>query len=391
MKLSFCTSTLQFTKNNRKQPSQQRQERHQRTARFFDYDEKRMTLEAKVVVEVEKEKEEPLVLDENNNNNNNNNNNKIKKKKKDILLVLDLNGVLFDRRRQTRNSNKRSSDSKDSGSSISRDACKPDAILGNFHVYNRPHLHEFIDFLLDNFTCAVWSSVQKHNLEMLVDHAWGKERRKKLLFVWGQDKCTSVGFFGDGSPAYHNKPVFLKETRRRIFWTHHKILLVDDSPYKALKNPQFTSIHPREWIAFGGGDENKGGYKDDELSENGKLRRYLEKIVEANESNVSLPRFIRQTPYYVCSDDDDDRNKEDEEKAAEKMAHVMRLLKLSSFDGDIHTTTTTKTTTVKKEKKAPSTSKIPVPRRVALASPPSSSPLTNGGNAHVSPRLRDRK
>jgi hypothetical protein len=186
--------------------------------------------------------------------------------------------------------------------------------------------------------------------------------------------------------------VFLKETRRRIFWTHHKILLVDDSPYKALKNPQFTSIHPREWIAFGGGDENKGGYKDDELSKNGKLRRYLEKIVEANESNVSLPRFIRQTPYYACGDDDDDRNREDEEKAAEKLAHVMRLLKLSSSDGDIHTTTTTKTTTVKKEKKAPSTSKIPVPRRVALASPPSSSsPLTNGCTAHVSPRLRDRK
>ena len=349
-------------------------------------------LEAEVVVEVEKEKEEPLlVLDENNKIKIN----KIKKKKKDILLVLDLNGVLFDRRRQTRNSNKRSSDSKDSSGSNSRDACKPDAILGNFHVYNRPHLHEFIDFLLDNFTCAVWSSVQKHNLEMLVDHAWGKERKKKLLFVWGQDKCTSVGFFGDGSPAYHNKPVFLKETRRRIFWTHHKILLVDDSPYKALKNPQFTSIHPREWIAFGGGDENKGGYKDDELSKNGKLRRYLEKIVEANESNVSLPRFIRQTPYYACGDDEDDRNREDEEKAAEKLAHVMRLLKLSSSDGDIHTTTTTKTTTVKKEKKVPSTSKIPVPRRVALASPPpppsSSSPLTNGGTAHVSPRLRDRK
>jgi len=368
--------------------------RHQRTARFFDHDLiKKMTLlEAEVVVEVEKEKEEPLlVLDENNKIKIN----KIKKKKKDILLVLDLNGVLFDRRRQTRNSNKRSSESKDSGSSNSRDACKPDAILGNFHVYNRPHLHEFIDFLLDNFTCAVWSSVQKHNLEMLVDHAWGKERKKKLLFVWGQDKCTSVGFFGDGSPAYHNKPVFLKETRRRIFWTHHKILLVDDSPYKALKNPQFTSIHPREWIAFGGGDENKGGYKDDELSENGKLRRYLEKIVEANESNVSLPRFIRQTPYYASGDDDDDdRNKEDEEKAAEKLAHVMRLLKLSSSDGDIHTTTkTTKTTTVKKEKKAASTSKIPVPRRVALASPPpsSSSPLTNGGTAHVSPRLRDSK
>ena len=133
-------------------------------------------------------------------------------------------------------------------------------------------MNEFIDFLLENFTCAVWSSVQKHNLEMLVDHAWGKERRKKLLFVWGQDECTSCGFFGDGS----HKPVFLKETQRRIFWSHDKILLVDDSPYKALKNMQFTSIHPREWIA--------SFIDDDELSENGKLRTYLEKVVEANAS-----------------------------------------------------------------------------------------------------------
>ncbi len=232
--------------------------------------------------------------------------NPTKKKKKDILLVLDLNGVLFDRRRRTRNSNKtiKPEEEKEELSTI----------LGNFQVYNRPHLDTFIDFLLENFTCAVWSSVQKHNLEMLVDHAWGKERRKKLLFVWGQDKCTSVGFFGDGL-----KPVFLKETRRRIFWTHTKILLVDDSPYKALKNPQFTSIHPREWIAFGDGDETrKSGYEDDDLSENGKLRRYLEKVVEANDANVSLPRFIQQTPYK-------NENKEDEEEA-EKLAHVMRLL-----------------------------------------------------------------
>ena len=231
-----------------------------------------------------------------------------KNNKKDILLVLDLNGILFDRRRKTRISNKSFLLSDDD-----KKEKTPDATLGNFHVYNRPHLNEFIDFLLENFTCAVWSSVQKHNLEMLVDHAWGKERRKKLLFVWGQDECTSCGFFGDGS----HKPVFLKETQRRIFWSHDKILLVDDSPYKALKNMQFTSIHPREWIASFG--------DDDELSENGKLRTYLEKVVEANASNVSLPRFIKQTPY----NNSNDKNKEDE-KEDEKLVHVMRLLSLSS-------------------------------------------------------------
>jgi hypothetical protein len=69
--------------------------------------------------------------------------NPTKKKKKDILLVLDLNGVLFDRRRRTRNSNKTSKPEEEKE--------ELSTILGNFQVYNRPHLDGFIDFLLENF------------------------------------------------------------------------------------------------------------------------------------------------------------------------------------------------------------------------------------------------
>ena len=76
----------------------------------------------------------------------------------------------------------------------------------------------------------------------------------------------------------HERRVFRRRVETGVFERDEaadllddtKILLVDDSPYKALKNPQFTSIHPREWIAFGDGDETrKSGYKDDDLSENG--------------------------------------------------------------------------------------------------------------------------
>ena len=47
-------------------------------------------------------------------------------------------------------------------------------------------MNEFIDFLLENFTCAsVGLAVQKHNLEMLVDHAWGKEEEEEVVVRLG--------------------------------------------------------------------------------------------------------------------------------------------------------------------------------------------------------------
>jgi hypothetical protein len=227
---------------------------------------------------------------------------------KSILIVLDLNGVLFDRIR------------RGSPEQLKMNANKlvPDGIFGPFQVFNRPYLNEFIDFLHDRFTVAVWSSVMPHNLNMLIDHAWGKERRKKLLFTWSQDKCTTIGTF----PGIEKKPVFLKETLKKIFWTPSKVLLLDDSKYKAVNNMAFTSIHPTQFSVSSSSEKD-----DDEFSANGSLRSYLEKLIVASERGQSVSSFVSKNAYHHHHHhhhhQDDDLLKKEEE---EKVAHVMELL-----------------------------------------------------------------
>ena len=96
--------------------------------------------------------------------------------------------------------------------------------------------------------------------------------------------------------------VFKRDATKDLFWSHDKILLVDDSPYKALKNMQFTSIHPREWIA--------SFIDDDELSEKRETAHIFGESSRGKALERVLPRFIKQTPY----NNSNDKNKEDERK-----------------------------------------------------------------------------
>jgi hypothetical protein len=82
-------------------------------------------------------------------------------KKSNRLIVLDLNGLLIDR------------------------------VNGKQRV-KRPHLHEFLCFLLENFHVGVWSSAQRHNVRKLVGCVFGEEQRKQLLFEFDQSKCNAV-------------------------------------------------------------------------------------------------------------------------------------------------------------------------------------------------------
>ena len=162
------------------------------------------------------------------------------------LIVIDLNGLLMQR------------SFSPLGTSTSGFRIDQDAKVGNFYVYNRPHMKEFLDFLHENFTVGVWSSATEYNARMLVRHLWGKKKEKQLAFVWGQEKCTNVGVFTE--PRV--KPVFLKELDK--LWSHNaemekfrggNTVLIDDSPYKAVNNPMHSALHPAEFkIVFKEGD-----------------------------------------------------------------------------------------------------------------------------------------
>lgn len=232
--------------------------------------------------------------------------------KHDKLLVLDLNGLFVDRRMRRYVKGERAaaedaaevSDEEELNSNAEGTA---DAVLteaagsakdvaenakvGQFYVYDRPHMREFIAWVHSKFEVGVWSSANARNTQNLVDYVWG-EQRNKVSFVWGQEKCSNVGVAPSATQA---RPMFLKELRR--VWKLKKktglarfnesnTLLIDDSPYKAILNPEHTAIHPRGFTV-------ERLETDDMLGENGALRRYLEELSTAE----SIPDFVRANPW----------------------------------------------------------------------------------------------
>lgn len=232
--------------------------------------------------------------------------------KHDKLLVLDLNGLFIDRRmrryvkgeraaaadaaevsdEEELNANAEGTENavRTEGAVDARDVVES-AKLGQFYVYDRPHMREFIAWVHSKFEVGVWSSANTRNTQNLVDYVWG-EHRSKVAFVWGQEKCSNVGVAPSATQA---RPMFLKELWR--VWKLKKktglarfnesnTLLIDDSPYKAIRNPEHTAIHPRGFTA-------EHLETDDMLGENGALRRYLEKLSTAD----SIPDFVRANPW----------------------------------------------------------------------------------------------
>ncbi|KAG0621609.1 hypothetical protein M758_3G034500 [Ceratodon purpureus] len=155
--------------------------------------------------------------------------------------------------------------------------------LGNFYVYERPGCSEFLDFCFKNFVVGVWSSAREHNVTNLVNHIF-KDLKQELSFSWHQRHCTTTAV---KHPDNEKKPIFLKELSK--LWAEvnpgrfdqSNTLLIDDSPYKALKNPPHTAIFPQTY----NGDE----VDDNFLTE---LRSYLEGLRDAPD----VQEYVRNNP-----------------------------------------------------------------------------------------------
>ena len=224
------------------------------------------------------------------------------------LLVVDLNGLLVDRRMTP---------------FVEPDGTKraPDAKFGKFFIYNRPHMTTFVEWAFEHFTVGVWSSAQQHNAKTLVQHIWG-ESRDRLAFVWGQDKCTHVGAMDPARPK--SKPILLKDLKK--LWASpsfkrfgpRNTLLLDDSPYKAAMNPTHCAIHPKEYKLEAPrreeGDGRKGDAEngsdafhdkktktdDDVLGPGGALRLYLARL--ASEADF-VDAFVEASPWRSCGEE----------------------------------------------------------------------------------------
>lgn len=157
-----------------------------------------------------------------------------------LLLILDLDETLIHA----------------SATELDRPA---DFRLFDYHIYQRPHLAEFLAGCSQHFRLAIWSSASD-------DYVTEVTRRIvpasiQLEFVWGRSRCTycfTNTAFEDAGPAdsysHYNYVKVLKKLRR-YGYDLNRTLIVDDTPAKAKRN-YGNAIYPQEYL---------GQTQDDEL------------------------------------------------------------------------------------------------------------------------------
>lgn len=130
-------------------------------------------------------------------------------------------------------------------------------LLGRFYTWDRPGRRAFLDYCLDNFDVAVWSSAKHENVDLLCEHVFGL-RRKELVFEWDQMACDVQE---PRDPA--EKPRFFKSLLRvqEAFGVNHwpEILMIDDSLAKMSGNPidsyfivdSWTPVETRDHVVHG--------------------------------------------------------------------------------------------------------------------------------------------
>ncbi|CAN6281331.1 unnamed protein product [Urochloa humidicola] len=191
------------------------------------------------------------------------------------LLILDLNGLLADINDDYHN------------------AHMADAKVRGRLVFRRPYCDDFLNFCALNFELGVWSSRKKENVASVVDIIM-RDFKPRLLFCWDMSKCT---FTGHKTLENRYKPLVLKELKK--LWNKEEpdlpwdegdysasnTLLVDDSPYKALRNPKHTAIFPRSYSYL--------NWNDNSLGPGGDLRVYLQNLAAADDVEC----FVRNNPF----------------------------------------------------------------------------------------------
>jgi len=151
-------------------------------------------------------------------------------------------------------------------------------------VWKRPGLGDFLAFCFANFTVAVWSSAQYHNLEAILKYTFSFAQIRLLRFVWCQNECTVVDPHPD--PEEENKPLYKKQLKKvwSVFegYDSTNTLILDDSPMKLEDNPVECCIHISSWVPYEG-----DGMGDTVFEETGILRK---KLLEKINPNPEIPK-----------------------------------------------------------------------------------------------------
>ncbi len=135
-------------------------------------------------------------------------------------------------------------------------------LAGQYHIYERPHLNQFLQSVSELYDLACWSSATHDYLEIVVNTIT-KDLFSPLLFVWDRSRCTRRTDFT------LQEEYFLKDLQKvkKKGYDLARVLILEDEPRKV--NRHFgNAIFVKPYV---------GALDDDELP---KLASYLQSVAD---------------------------------------------------------------------------------------------------------------
>lgn len=165
-----------------------------------------------------------------------------------------------------------------------------------FNFIQRPHAREFLDYCVDTFHVAIWSSARPENVDKMVSQLLSPQQRAKCLVIWGRDKfglspadySARVQCYKRLSSIWNDPKVAVSHpaAAQGQRWDQTNTVLVDDSaekgrsePYNILQLPEFE------------------GHANEPLDVLPQVHDYLNTL--CYQSNISS--YIRDRPFRIDS------------------------------------------------------------------------------------------
>jgi hypothetical protein len=206
------------------------------------------------------------------------------------LLILDLNGLLLHRQQQCAMQGQEYP-------TTTRQRDFPDAIVNRFDIFLRPDAIEFLQWCHEHFVVALWATCKRANMQPLVELLYaGVNGGHKPDMILSQEDCFNTQIMHPLTPT---KPILakllstawqklhLQESNPPHEFGAHNTLLVDDAPYKAIGNKQYTSVHPNSW------HPHMSNHNVPSLARDGILRALLSSILTSVDVRPLVNDFER--------------------------------------------------------------------------------------------------
>lgn len=128
-----------------------------------------------------------------------------------------------------------------------------------FHFIERPHARRFVQYCLETFHLAIWSSARPQNVAKMVGRLLTPEQVDRCLLVWARDQFGLSAKDYDTRVQCYKRLVRVWDDPRVVAahpdaarggrWDQSNTVLVDDSlekgrtePFNILALPEFTGL-----------------------------------------------------------------------------------------------------------------------------------------------------